>query len=153
MLWWLFSGWSRDRNQPWNDVATPATPLIAAKEAADLTEILPGPASITAFLDKTIRSGNSKLPANLSIRESINALPLDWRNALAEARNVPALEQLAPLLRGIKLSCSAPNNDGWLPAFEQETGIPQQSRMAPVSLSYQLYQEILLHRAWAATPE
>jgi len=65
MLWWLVSEYSRDRNQSWKKVGLSATSIIAGKELADLTRIIPGPVAAAAFLDRIVRlsdSAKSQIP-------------------------------------------------------------------------------------------
>ena len=59
MLWWLISEYSRDRGASWMTVGPFATPIIAGKELADLTRVIPGPVAAAAFLDRIIRLADS----------------------------------------------------------------------------------------------
>ena len=43
VLWWLTGGYTRDLSVPAADIPTPAACLVAGKELADLTRVLPGP--------------------------------------------------------------------------------------------------------------
>ena len=49
MLWWLFSEYSRDEDRPWKSFSVPAVAIMAGKELADLTQIIPGPISAIGF--------------------------------------------------------------------------------------------------------
>ena len=80
MLWWLVSEYSRDRNQSWKKVGLSATPIIAGKELADLTRIIPGPVAAAAFLDRIVRlSDSAKSPKPISIKDAIEKTPREWR--------------------------------------------------------------------------
>ena len=50
----------------------PAVCLIAGKELADLTEIIPGPLAAFAFLDRVIKSGRAKRPTACSVIYAVN---------------------------------------------------------------------------------
>jgi hypothetical protein len=151
MLWWLLADWSRDVNARWKEVPRAAVPLIAGKEAADLTLVIPGHPSVLAFLDKILRSACSRIPATIALKDAVDALPQEWRAAFAGARNVPELEALSPITHAVKLSLTAPGADAWLPFFEQSTGVAANASLPPTTLAYQVYQEALLYRAWEST--
>lgn len=147
MLWWLFADWSRDVNARWKELPRAAVPLIAGKEAAELTRVIPGHPAVLAFLDKIVRSAYSKVPATILLKDAVDALPREWRAGFAGARNVPELEALSPVTLAVKLSLTAPGANAWLPFFEQSTGVANAS-LPPTTLAYQMYQEALLYRAW-----
>lgn len=147
MLWWLFSEYSRDMKQAWSKLSLPAAALIAGKELADLTRIIPGPIAATAFLDKAIRRTSSKPQAKVSVKDALNDTSIEWRQQFA-AESLPSeLLDLAPISQGIRLSITAPD-ESWLAAFEQSTGLSADSKMIPFHLAYQIYLEALLCRSW-----
>jgi hypothetical protein len=148
MLWWLFGEWSRDLKTRWKDVPRSAVPLIAGKEACDLTLVMPGHPCVLAFLDKVVRFAYPKVPATVALKDAVNALPQDWRAAYAGARKVPELEALAPVAHAMKLSLTAAGTDAWPPFFQQATGVTANAALAPTTLACQMYQETLLFRAW-----
>lgn len=150
MLWWLFAAHSRDENKPWADYSVGASALMIGKELADLTQVLPGPVAAHAFLDRAIKSGRPKQPSTVEIREAVNEALLEWRKKVTATAAPAILEDLLAITAAIKLSVVSPNSDEWVPPFVSKTGIPKGAKLAPAVLSYQLFLERLLVRAWAA---
>jgi hypothetical protein len=148
MLWWLFSEYSRDLRQPWNKSTVPAAALIAGKELADLTRVIPGPIAATAFLDRAVRSAKAKPPAAILIIDAMNDVPVEWRLKYVTKGCPSQLEDLLPISHGVKISLSSPDNDAWLSAFTLGTGISADSKLAPHVLAYQIFLEALLCRSW-----
>jgi hypothetical protein len=149
MLWWLFAGYSRDEGKAWDQYPVAAAALMAGKELADLTRVLPGPVAAPAFLNRALQSGKAKLPATVMLKDAINETALEWRKKYA-GRTIPAgLEELLPVATAIQLSVGSPNNNAWLPVFASKMGIARGAKLAPSLLSYQLYLEGLLVRARA----
>jgi hypothetical protein len=148
MLWWLFSETSRDENQRWNSFSVPAAAVIAGKELADLTVVLPGPIAAPAFLDRTIRSIKTKPPASVSVTKAIGEVSHGWRQSYADKNCPLELESLLPIGYGIKLSLTVLADTSWIPAFTQATGIAANAEIAPHILAYQVFIESLLCRSW-----
>jgi hypothetical protein len=148
MLWWLFSEFSRDEEQRWTDFGVPATALMAGKELADLTVILPGPIAALAFLDRVIKSAKPKPPATVSIEDAINGVSVEWRQRYSDKNSPSELETLLPIGYGVKVSLTVSEKDAWFPAYERGTGISAGAKVAPNLLAYQVFIEALLCRAW-----
>jgi hypothetical protein len=148
ILWWLFAEHSREENVHWNQLEFPAVLLMIGKELADLTVVLPGPAATLAFLDKVARIAKNKLPESVILKTAINGLSVDWRKKYFTQSMTQELESLMPITHGIRLSLLTPQVDGWCPGFTDSTGIPFESSLAPQKLSFQIYLECLLYRAW-----
>jgi hypothetical protein len=150
ILWWLFSEHSRDQQQRWETFDISAAALIAGKELADLTSVLPGPSAAAAFLDKMMRCCKSKLPDTITIKSSIEKSPTDWRQKFAKSNCPDSLDLLMPISQGIKISVlSAP--DAWAPTFVHSTGVPLSAKLSPALLSRQVYLEGLLVKAWRSS--
>ena len=148
MLWWLFGNFSRDEKKHWSSIAFPAVPIIAAKELADLTTVIPGPVSTGAFLERVIQTAKAKPPATVSIKDAINALSLEWRERYTNANCPAGVDRLMPITAGMKLSLTAPENDEWLPALTKGTGVASNAKSSPSTLSYQTFLEAMLCKAW-----
>jgi len=146
MLWWLVSEYSRDRNQSWKRVGLSATSIIAGKELADLTRVIPGPVAAAAFLDRIVRfsdSARSRKP--ISVKGAIEKIPREWREQYA-FKAAAGVEDLAPISNAIKLSLTVSDGDDWSPVFGKGTGLEADSKMAPNVLAYQVFLERLLAR-------
>jgi hypothetical protein len=148
MLWWLFSEFSRDEQERWASFAVPAVALMAGKELADLTVVLPGPIAALAFLDRVIKSAKSKPPATVSVEDAINGVSLEWRQRYADKNCPSELEALLPIGYGVRASLTASENNAWLPAFAQVAGISSTAKIVPNLLAYQVFIECLLCRSW-----
>jgi len=148
MLWWLFSEFSRDLNQPWKKIEAPVAAIVSGKELADLTRILPGPIAASAFLDKVIRSSKSEVPESVVVTEAVIETPLEWRQGLVKKGFAQELETIAPVRRAIKLSINGPENDAWQQMFADATKIPANAKVAPHILAYQMFLETLLNRSF-----
>lgn len=143
MLWWLISEHSRDQKEPWKIVGALATPVLAGKELADLTRVIPGPVAAAAFLDRIIRiSDTAKSPKAIKIKNAIEKTPRGWR----EQFNPVGLEDLAPISNAIKLSLTVADGDDWSPVFEKGTALEASSEMLPNVLAYQVFLERLMAR-------
>ncbi len=148
MLWWLFSEYSHDLKQPWSKSTVPTVALVAGKELAEMTRVLPGPIAATAFLDRIIRFAKTKPPSTILVVEAINDVSVEWRRNFAQ-QNCPAeLEDLLPISYGVKISLTAPEADAWFIAFKTGTGISADSKLVPHLLAYQVFLEGLLCRSW-----
>jgi len=146
MLWWLVSEYSRDRNQSWKKVGLSATSIIAGKELADLTRIIPGPVAAAAFLDRMVRLSDSAESAKpISVKEAIEKTPREWRDQHA-FKPAGGLDDLAPINNAIKLSLAVSDGDDWSPVFEKGTALEANSKMLPNALTYQGFLERLLAR-------
>jgi hypothetical protein len=148
ILWWLFSEFSRDEEKRWTEFSVPAATLMAGKELADLTVVLPGPIAAFAFLDRVIKCAKPKPPASVLIADAINAVSIEWRRRYSSHNCPPELEVLLPIGHAVKVSLTAPENGEWLPAFTQTTGIPSDAKVSPHVLAHQVYVESLLCRSW-----
>lgn len=148
ILWWLFSEFSRDEQERWTKFSVPAAALMAGKELADLTVVLPGPVAAYAFLDRVIKCAKPKPPTSVLIADAINAVSIDWRQRYSSRSCPSELELLLPIGHAVKVSLTAPENGEWLPAFTQTTGIAADAKVAPHVLAHQVYVESLLCRSW-----
>lgn len=144
MLWWLVSEYSRDLNESWKKVGTPATSIVAGKELADLTRIVPGPVAATAFLDRIVRlSDSAKSPKPITIKEAVEKTPREWRERYPF--NLAAgVDDLSPISKAIKLSLTVSDGDDWTPVFERGTALAANSKIPANALAYQVFLERLL---------
>lgn len=146
MLWWLVSEYSRDCNEPWKKVGALATPIIAGKELADLTRVIPGPVAAAAFLDRIIRfSDSSKSTKPITLKEAAESTTRSWRETI-QFEAGPGVEDLAPVNKALKLSLTVSEGDEWSPVFQRGTALQVDSKLLPNVLAYQVFLERLLAR-------
>jgi len=144
MLWWLVSEYSRDLNQSWKKVGSPAASIIAGKELADLTRIVPGPVAATAFLDRIVRlSDSAKSPKPITVKEAIEKTPREWREQYP-FKPAAGVEDLSPISKAIKVSLTVSDGDDWSAAFERGTDLEAKSKIPANALAYQVFLERLL---------
>jgi hypothetical protein len=146
MLWWLVSEYSRDRKEPWKKVGALATSIIAGKELADLTRVIPGPVAAAAFLDRIIGlSNSSKSVKPFVIKEAVEKTPRAWRESL-QLKGDAAIQDLMPVSKALKLSLSVNEGADWSPVFQKGTALETDSRLPANVLAYQVFLEELLAR-------
>jgi len=144
VLWWLFGGNSRDLKRPISNLGLPAASIITGKELSDLTEVLPGPISAEAFLDKMLSASRPKRHKSTTIQEAVNMSPRDWRIQIASKTDITIVEDFCPILFAVKKSIETIGDEDWLPAFKTATSIDLKAEIDPLRLSMQMYQENLL---------
>jgi hypothetical protein len=142
ILWWVFAGFSQDFRQAYSELPWPAACLIAGKELADLTELLPGPVSVPAVLDKML-SSMGKNRETFSFVDAISGLSRKCRESYLKEAEVH-LEDLNPLHLSMRKSLEG---DNWAPSFEDASGLKVKDRITDVGLAIQMYNERLLQRA------
>jgi hypothetical protein len=143
ILWWLVSEYSRDRNESWKILGLPATSIIAGKELADLTRVIPGPVAATAFLDRIVRCSDSDNSAGaIELMGAINSTPREWREQYPFESS--SIVDLMPIGRGIKLSLTVAEGDDWSRVFQKGTDIVVNSKLVPRVLAYQVFLERML---------
>jgi len=151
MFWWVFSGFSRDLEQPFSTIGLPATCLIAAKELADLTRLFPGPRSASALLDRVLRDvatdtkrRKSGTGANtIQISDAVNEAPREWRAKWLAAYAPATARELTPLLTAVEKSLETDNAKDWISLFTKATTIPDASHL-PGLIATQAYLESIL---------
>lgn len=150
MLWWLLAEHSRDCNKRWPEFPFASVALMAGKELADLTRVLPGPLAATALLDRVIRSAKSNPPLSVLITDAIDGLGVEWKERYASESYPTELEDLLPVSHGLKLSLASAENNAWFPAFTKGAVIEAGAKLVPYALAFQMFLEVLVRRAWNA---
>jgi GTPase-associated system-like protein len=148
MLWWLISETSRDVNQRWSGMPLGMACVVAGKELADLTQIVPGPFAARAFLDRAIRSGGNEVAASISIAKAVNDTAKTWRDSHFSKPLPTGLEGILPLTHAVVLSVQAADDKAWRPMFKAATGIAATATSNPDAVAYQFYLEQLAVRSF-----
>lgn len=146
VLWWIFGKYSRDLKQPVEDLGFPGGVVVAGKELADLTRLVPGPISTRAFLDAMIRQAGEPIPSELRLVDAVNATPESWREAWLDGLNLGGLSGVAPVLTAVEKSLETPGADDWIAAFEKASIVDSDVELSPLDLGEQVYEECLLVR-------
>ena len=145
MLWWLFSKSSRDLRQNMSKLGKSAC-IVAGKELADLTSILPGPVAAEAFLDRILE--NSDGNHTVSVQEALSSDEIkDWKLKSTEHLNLDAYNDICSLHFAIRQSAETDTDAEWMPTFKKRAGISADQHIPSVALATQAYRERLLMKA------
>jgi hypothetical protein len=127
------------------EVKSPGICLVAAKELADLTAILPGPAAARAVLGRALAAAG-KLPSAVKLQDAVNASPREWRERWMDSALVAPVADLAPALRAVDRSLEVEDAKAWVPVYNKGAVVKADVSLSPLDLACQLYQECLLLR-------
>jgi hypothetical protein len=144
MLWWLEGGCSRDFGAPWASLQREGLPVIAAKELADLTEVLPGPHLAQALLHGIL--SRVKLE-NVSVADVVNKVPIDWLKSCLDSRRMSRASDLTPVWLALKHRKTANDDRAWQAFFEKAVDIDPTKQIKADDLAGQVYIEALLLKA------
>jgi hypothetical protein len=150
ILWWLFGEHSRDLGRRMASLPLAAACLVAGKELADLTEVVPGPLATAGVLDRMLRAVEPDLRVATTIQEAVNDAPREWRAAAAADTEYERVEDLCPVLLAIRRSLDTSGPDDWIPPVRTLTGLDVLAPIAPLDLAGQVYEERLLVAALRA---
>jgi hypothetical protein len=148
VLWWVFGESSRDTEKRWSEYNSLQTAIMVGKELADLTRIAPGPPAAAALLRRVMDHAKGKAPDQVSVKDAISAVPLEWRQNFAKNYCPTSLANLRPVSQGIKLSVDLTNSTALGPALASSTKIQRNGKIAPQLLAYQVLIECLLAGLW-----
>ncbi len=149
ILWWLFSEHSLDGTKAFHDLTIPEACFWGAKDLADLTRFLPGPFAAPALLHKMLRLVRNKVPAEVGISDAVNACNMEWKQKWVAALGANQVPDLFPMLFAVARSVEVGGGNEWSTAFEHATGLTAGARITPSKLALQIYNELLLRRAFS----
>ncbi len=147
MLWWLFAEYSRDLGQRMATVPLSAACLVAGKELADLTEVLPGPLAAIGVLDRMLRAVEPELRSATTLQEAVNETPREWRPWMAGG-DCERVEDLCPVLYAVRRSLDTNGPEDWIPPVRKVTGVDALTKISPLDLAVQAYEERLFVAAF-----
>ena len=148
MYWWTYNGISQDlavRLDALEGVGVAS--LVAAKELADLTTIVPGPRSAPALLAHVLSAGGGDPNEKLELVDAINASPRDWRQAAADAYFDGALADITPVLCAISSSLLTDDPGHWASVARKSALLNHDITLSASELAHQLYREAVLMKA------
>lgn len=139
MLWWLIGNHSSVMGVPFTEVDATLKPLAFGKELGQLTEVSPGPASVTALLSRAGISDEA-----LKVSDAINAADVDWSREITQSKRISPVT--TPLHFALEKRVEVGSNDAWLPVWVSMTGLPAEASMSAVALAELFYREhLFLH--------
>ena len=137
LLTWVNSGYSLSRMQPVDGLSPIERILPAARELADLTQIIPGPYAAPALLHQFL--GSPEPTKTVVLTEALRVQPPEWRRPLVTG--IPA-EDLCPVLRLMRAMEQADGSTLLPPDLQALAEYP----VHPTRLALELYEELLLGR-------
>jgi hypothetical protein len=146
VLWWLVAEHSRDLGQELRSLPLPVLCIVAGKELADLTAVLPGPPGAAGVLDRVLRGGEPEPGSATSILEGVNGTPRAWRTVWAGTERAQPLEDLCPVIQSVRRSLDVQGGDEWAATVWEATGVNVLEDIDPLDLARQAYEEALLLR-------
>ena len=121
--------------------------LVAGKELADLTCIIPGLFSAEAFLNKIVVNAIPNEMHETSLMEAVNNAPVEWKKKWIQETNPKAIEDLCPVHYAITKSIEFQGLGSWAAVINKNVGIEADQKITPTKLALQVYQENLFIRA------
>jgi GTPase-associated system helical domain len=143
ILWWLFAEHSRDLGHAMAALPLPAACLVAGKELADLTDVLPGPLAAMGVLDKMLRVVERELRGGTTAHQAVNEAPREWRSRWLAGLNAEPVEDLCPVICAVRRSIDSDGPDDWVPSVRKVTGVDLYAQVNPLDLATQVYEEAL----------
>ncbi len=140
MLWWLIGQRSEDLNCAFDAVSAGAQALVFAKELADHTEFLPGPASVKGLLSRAGLKGRKKIVISNAI---IAADPAWLQTFMPENEPSPVS---TPIHFGIKRQLETGPGEAWIAGWAAAIGVTAELAVSPLGLGVLFYRERLLLR-------
>lgn len=147
ILWWVLSERSNDLKEPLAELSSSTAALVVAKELADLSIFVPGPAAAGAFLARQLRCAQSG-SGTVTLSGAVSSLNTPWRSSLLAAYS-NAGGDLCPVMQAIIKSIEATTATEWHPSFHKTTGLSADIAFEPLKLSQQLFDELMFIRSAA----
>lgn len=138
MLWWLNGQRSEDFDCAFSAVAADAKALVFAKELADHTGSLPGPASVKGLLSRA----GLKVRKKIVISTAINAANSEWLQTLVPEGEPSPVS--TPIHYGIKRQLEIGPGEAWIAGWASAIDVPDKLAVSPLGLGVLFYRERLL---------
>lgn len=143
MLWWLVGDRSIDLDCAFSEVPLDAQPLVLAKELADMTQMLPGPASVIALLAKAGIKDKKK-----PVSAMINAVDTAWIARVLPPPEIVLSPLTAPLHLALRRQQETGKGTAWIAGWAAAAEVPTALTISPLAFGLQFYRERVL-RAFA----
>jgi hypothetical protein len=138
MLWWLTGQRSEELDCAFDAVPANAQALVFAKELADHTEFLPGPASIKGLLSRAGLKNRKKV----GIPAAINAADPEWlRGFVSDEEPSPVT---TPIHYAVKRKLETGENEAWVAGWAAAAEVPPTMTLSPLTIGVLFYRERLL---------
>ncbi len=138
MLWWLIGQRSVDLNCSFEDVPPEARALVLAKELADCTQFLPGPAGMMGLLSRAGLSDRRKI----GVAQAINAADAVWLRQLVQDKEPSPVS--CPLHFGVKRQLETGVGEAWIAGWAAACSVAADLGFSALTLGNLFYRERLL---------
>jgi hypothetical protein len=146
VLWWLFGERSRDLDEAFDQLPDDSIALVAAKELADLTRVVPGPPMARALLSRTLRIAGRPADEETSIQAVVDGSPRAWRERWIGAGSA-AIDDLTPVRAAVRRSLEVDDGVDWSAAYDRGSLFPADRPFVRLDLAEQVFHEEMLRRA------
>lgn len=143
LLWWASNGRSEIIREQFSSMTESGKPLIAGCEAANLTQLFPGPASIAGLLEKAGLNARDKI----SLSTVVNGCNVDWLRQIQQDNVTLA----TPIHYAIRERLLSPNSDAWSGHWTAVTGIDASKERSIVNVAELFYHERLVLNAFGSS--
>ncbi len=140
MLWWLSGQRSWELDRPFDSVAAEVRTLVLAKELADLTQFLPGPASVRALLSRAGLKDGKKT----TVPVAVNACNAQWLSNVTQGKEPSPVSQ--PIHFAIRRKLETGDDETWIAGWAGACGVDATHGMSSLALGTLFYRERLLVR-------
>lgn len=147
MLWWLMGEYSTTVNMQMSKIPLPFACLIVANELSEHTQIVPGPITIRALIDRMLNVGRKSAKKESSIKEVINKATSDWKKQYLSEIQLGKAEDLCPMHYALAKSNEAGDKTSWVPIFKNKYSMDADKPIAVLDITVQIYNEMLLLRS------
>lgn len=139
MLWWLIGGHSSIGDAPFANVDASLKPLAFGMELGQLTEVSPGPASLTAMFSRAGLTDEA-----VKVMDAANVADPDWIRDITRSSRISPVT--TPLHFALEKRVEVGSDEAWMPVWTSMTGLPADASMPGVKLAELFYREhLFLH--------
>lgn len=146
IAWWILGEHSRTLSVSLKSLGG-AAPLVCGSELAELVEVMPGPATAPALLDRMLSLTGMGASKPVTIEQAVAATSPEWRAKYLETHKVKPLGELAPV--SLAIHQFSESEEAWRTVFMKRTGVSTDSSLRPAAIAEQTMVECLLARAVA----
>lgn len=136
ILWWLFGGRSKFAELDFPEVSEQLRAFAFASDLASLTDVSPGPASISAILSRAGVSG-----AQVKVASAVEAVGLGASEVLVKSERVSPL--VTPLHFALEKRVELAGDPAWAASWRAIVGFDAEDEAPQIALAEQFYRERL----------
>ena len=141
ILWWHIGGWSRILEKPFIEIDPGLAAVMAGLDIADLSQTIAGPAAASAILHRTVMAGRDGTSTKASIREAVEAFPVDAFEKLELSDKLKSVSDVCPVLTGFLKSHEIGESPAWESAFKKAAVFDTAVSFDLLDLAMQVYRE------------